>query len=91
MPNDAALYVKAIDVLSELDFETDDLSEGDLGEEIKVTIKVVAKIFEKPENEVRKDLLELRNQRDEEGSDLDEQKFGHLNAYGETPSEANAE
>lgn len=76
-------YRESVMALSGLDFETDTLREGELGENVTNPIDIVAAIFKKDPVEVLKDLLWQREQEIEEVKANDKLQYGNLDEYGE--------
>lgn len=80
-------YEEAIDHLSSLEFETEDLIDGSIPENIAASAPPVAVIFRKNLNNVLEDLIEKRLQEAEEVRVDNELRYGHLKQDGTAPGE----
>ena len=84
-PKPPITYRAAIVKLSELDFETEDLMDGDMPENVATTAPIVAAIYQKPIGEVLEDLAEQRQAEIEEQRQIDKDLYGHLLQDGSSP------
>ncbi len=78
-------YSAAIAELSALDFETVDLMDGEMPENVAVAAPIVAAIYQKPIGEVLEDLAEKRQEEIGEQRQIDNDQFGHLLPDGSNP------